>query len=399
MIGVNLASAVITGLAAAAPLSERASTSGVLGVPVSHKQSTAPRFTNSSRVGHPGRSSRKRSDPQSSLQFTGERYFIDYELAGQTITGILDTGSSDTWVFATGASGSNLFDPSTASGYTWLSNGYHEAYGDGSNQVSGTWADASVSVGGASVGDYQFAYLNQSDTLFPDNRGIFGIGVQVAESANPQYTPFVERLKEQGTISSNAFSLYLSNEEATEAQLLLGGVDLAKSDGQMYTIPWSSGTFGIYSSYYGVDAEVMGTQFSAIWDTGTPVLELPQSVADKVAAEYGFSWSDSSEAYLTTTEPDLTGKSGLNVSFSGVEINIPAKDLILADYDGTYEFAVSRATPDGLIQTGCMGDPILRQLNMVFDLENHQYGIAPVKFTSESNVQAITDSIPGAQPA
>lgn len=391
--------ASVISISIAAPLAERGAP-GVLTIPVSHKISTAPRFTNSSRIAHPGRSLRKRNDPETSLDFTGERYFVDYEIAGQKISAILDTGSSDTWAFATGSSGSNLFDPDSAtSGYKWLNNDFTDSYGDGSNTVTGSWADATVTLAGASVDNYPIAYLNQSDNLFPDNRGIFGISVKSAESAPTKYTPFVQRLQEQGTINANAFSLYMANEDATDAELILGGVDSAKYKGPLYTVPWSSGEFGILESYYGVDIEFQGHSFSAIWDTGTPQILLPQDLADSAASDYGFSWDSYNEVYASQTKPDLTGRTGLNFTISGVEVNVPAEDLILEEDQGTYIFAVGRSISEFIFELNILGDPILRQLYLVFDIDNKQYAFAPVKYTSDSDLKAITTSIPGAQPA
>lgn len=398
MLVLGFVAAAAFSLTAAAPFVER-STPGVVNIPLSHRKSTAPRFINSTRIPHES-AHRRRDEPETSLQFTGERYFVDYEIAGQTISAILDTGSSDTWAFATGASGSNLFDPSSAkSGYKWVNNDFEDAYGDGSNTVHGSWGEATITLGGASVDNYPFAYLNQSDILFPDNRGIFGISVWEAEAADPPYTPFVQRLKEQGTISSNAFSLYLSNEDATEAELILGGIDSAKYDGQLYTVPWSSGELDILSAYYGVDFEVEGQKLSGVFDTGTPQILLPQNIADSLAEEYGFYWNDYDQAYETTIKPDFSGKKGIDFNFSGVNITVPTEDLILEESEGIYLFSVARSIDEIFFSLNILGDPILRQLYLVFDLDNKQYALAPVKYTDDSNVQAITTSIPGAKAA
>lgn len=385
------------GVLLAAPLDTRDADPKVLQVPLSRQNSTGPRAwrDNHFRYLH-GLS--KRSDPETSLQFTGVRYFIDYEIGGQKITGILDTGSSDTFPLAKSAGGSNTYDPSSSSTYQYISNNFTESYGDGSENVSGAWAKDTVSVGGASVEGYQIAFLNQSTSLFSDNKAIFGISVENAEAAVPKYPPYVQRLKEQGTISANAFSLFLTNEDATEASLLLGGVDLAKCDGQLYTVPWSTDGF-MGGSYYAVDAEFNGQEIQGIWDTGTPQLALPQNIADSIASKYGYSYDSSSGYYTKFGLTNMDNQEGITFSFSGVNITIPAKDLLFEDL-GVYSYlALARSIEGDGLTLNIFGDPILRQMNLVFDLDNKQYGISQVKYTTDSNVQAITDSIPGATAA
>lgn len=349
------------------------------------------------------------------LDFTGTRYFVDYEIAGQKLTGILDTGSSDTFCFLSDPLTLyyNTFDPSKSSSYQWLNNDFKAAYGTGSNRISGTWSKDTVTLGDASVDGYQFALLNQSDILFEENRGIFGMSVDKAEESDVKYPMFVEQLKDNGVISSNSFSLSVSSDlgvpsgddlipPSTQGTLVLGGIDLAKCNDSLYTVPWSQeGLIG--SEYYAVDTEVNGTSFQAIWDTGTAEILLPEKIADSYAHKNGFYFDILGEEYVKLGPSNMAGKEGLTFNFSGVNITVPAEDLIIEE---TSEYSIlglgrsivqSNATFS--IALNILGDPIIRQLNLAFDLDNKQYGLCPVKYTSDSNVQAITNSIPGAIPA
>lgn len=337
--------------------------------------------------------------PESVLNFTNIEYLIDYKVGDQELTGIFDTGSSDTWGFSTAAGSEHTFDPEKAaksSAYHWTNNNFKAAYGDGSNQISGSWASDTISVGGASVANYPFAFANQSSPqYFPDNMGIFGCSVKKAETRDPSYTPYVQRLKDQGTIDSNSFTIFTSNEDSTEATIIFGGVDSAKYDGPLYKLPR---TFeGISSAdYLSVDAETDdGEHFEGIWDTGTSLIMLPQTAADNIAEVYGFKWEAVSQTYVSQNA-DLTGKPPFNLTFSGVTIQVPPEDMVIESEDGVYTLSVTRGLNEFFTSMYILGDPILRQISLTVDLDNDEYAIAPVKQSSDSNVEPIESSIPSA---
>lgn len=398
-----------------AALAEKRGTDGVVHVSLTRHNSTAPRRDAKKfhkREDSPtatsdlataaslsaAATSLSTSYPQNaSLEFwEGLRYYLEYEIGGQKLTGILDTGSSDTWVFSKSAGDNNTYEPGVSKNYEWINNDFSEAYGDGSNQVSGSWAKDTVTIGGASVSEYEFAFLNHSSKEFMYNIAIMGISVKNAESAKPKYPPFVAHLKNQGTINANAFSLYLTNEGETDASLLLGGVDTAKADGPFSLVPWyTSGVIG--SDYYGVETKVYGQKFQAIWDTGTPELVLPQDLADIIALKYGYVYVPTEQLYVKPGPANMDDKEGLTFYFDGFNVTVPAKDLVYEDLGYMSFLALSLSIFGGTFFLNILGDPIMRNLNIVFDLDNKQYALAPVKYTSESNIQAITSSIPGVQ--
>lgn len=360
------------------------------------------------RINHKKQSSTlqklKTSLPEADLNFTGIEYLIDYEIGDQKMTGIMDTGSSDTWVFST-AAGKNqyTFDPSAAaeaSGYTWLDNSFSAAYGDGSNTISGSWAKDTVTVGGASVEDYQFAFANNSSPdYFPDNIAIFGLSVEQAETRTPNYTPFTERLKEQGTIDSYAYTIFTGDKDSSEGTLLLGGIDSAKINGSLYTLPRSTGgqLGSLASDYLTVDTTYGDQTFQAIWDTGTSQTLLPQSIADDIASTYGFSYSENEGGYIAQGTPDVSGKPPVKLSFSGFEIEIPTEDMILESTDGISLLTIGRGINELFYELYILGDAVLKQISFTFDPDNDEYAVGLVKHTDESNIEAISGSIPGAQ--
>lgn len=343
--------------------------------------------------------------PEATLNFTGIEYFIDYDIGGQSMVGIMDTGSSDTWVFSSAAGANNYtFDPiqaANSSHYKWLDNTFQAAYGDGSNTISGSWASDTVTVAGASVDNYDFAFANNSSPdYFPDNIAIFGLSVEDAETRTPMYKPFTQRLKEQGTIDSYTYTIFTTNEDSTEATLLLGGIDSAKYEGPLIKLPRSflGSQLGLLASeYLAVETEADdGSQFQAIWDTGTSQVLVPQTIADNMADIYGFTWDGDLEAYVSHTN-DVTGKPPFNLTFSGYTVQIPPEDMILDYEEGYYLFSLGRGLSElGIFNIYILGDALLRQISLTVDLDNNEYAIAKVKHTDESNIQPVKSSIPGA---
>lgn len=354
-------------------------------------------------------SSSDTSGPTGDLNYTVSRYFLDYEIAGQKLTAILDTGSTVNVCFLKDLETLfyNAFDPSKSSTYEWMNNNFTAAYGTGSNKIAGTWAKDTVTVGGASVDDYQFAMLNKSVETFEENRGIFGLSLKQSETSENKYPTFPERLKSQGTISSNSFSLYtadpgeinLSNEDpSAPGKLLFGGVDLAKCDGPLYTVPWST-TPVLSDRYYTIDTEVNGVEFTGIWDTGTAEILLPEHLAESVAHKYGYYFDLLGSIYIKFGPTNMKNQEGLTFNFSGVNVTVPAEKLVVADFGFMSILGVGKAIQDKNYTLSILGDPIMRQLNLVFDIDNKQYGISNIKHTSDTDVQAVTDSIPGSVPA
>lgn len=335
------------------------------------------------------------------LTFTGMAYYIDYQVGDQNLTGILDTGSSDIWAFSNAAGKSDeTFDPtqeSKFSSYRWLNNNFNGAYVTGT--VSGSWVTDTVSVNEVSVSDYNFAFSNVSNIeSFPGYIGIFGISLKGAESAKPKYTPYVQRLKEQGTIASNSFTIFLSKSDASEATLVFGGLDSAKYSGPLYKVPFSLGQLES-TPYYAVDtASDDGTKFQSVWDTGSTQVLIPKSQADKLAKIYEFEWDESFQCYVSDTD-DVSGKPPVNFTFSGFTAQIPPEDMILEAEAGKYIFSINNGleTPlsNGSVEyLYVLGDPLLRQLSLTFDIDNREYGMAPVKFTNDSKVIPIDKCIP-----
>lgn len=338
---------------------------------------------------------RRSMNYEEQLYFSRLRYYTNYTVGGQTQSAILDTGSSDTWLFSVNA-WSGGFDPWKSYSYSWKNDDFTAAYGLGYVSVSGTWAEDTVGFAGAEVPHFSFAYLNETSGRFPDHRGIFGMGPRAAENRRPSQPTYVERLKEAGKIRSNTFSIF-SGADDSEASLLIGGIDTAKYKSPLYTLPFETNT--IYSRYYySISFEFDGVKYGGgVLDTGTPYILLPRSVADTVAEKYGCIWDEDYQSYLRFTEPSDYSP-GLDIIIGGISIVVPVQDLFTVN-QGIYRLMISHSLNYGRYSLNILGDPVLKQLYLLFDNDNHGIAFAPIVKTDDCAIVSVGDTIPDSQPA
>ncbi|CAH6722989.1 candidapepsin-8 [[Candida] jaroonii] len=327
------------------------------------------------------------------LENQGMNYFADIWVGsnGEKISVDLDTGSSDLWVIDS-ATGLNApygsYDRSRSSTYRYIAPGFSITYGGGAT-TSGDWVSDRVSLsqdGSVTIPDLQFADATQASIPY----GIFGIGLRALEDADTKYDNLPAALKKYGYIAKNAYSLYLNSKDAASGSVLFGGIDHAKYSGNLVTLP--------ITSAYSLDVEVkrlsiggyaINTAASATLDSGTSLSYLHPDIVAPLANSLGLKYQDGSSPFYYWDSCEQA--QDLVISFNGVDITVP-KEYI----------AGQMQNPDGSNAPSCafliypetrfniLGDNFLRNAYVVYDLDDMQISLAPVRYNTEEQISVIS---------
>lgn len=306
---------------------------------------------------------------------------------GQVIESVMDTGSSDLWVYGPSVNETKwVYDTNRSSTSHFISNGFEIDY-VGGVEAGGKYYSDVLKWGNASL-NMQFAVTNEYRDI---NATVFGIGPIGGEATKlDYYSNFPTALRDQGVISAAAYSLYLDDFFAKKGTLLLGAVDHSRYTGQLYTIPFKS------HRSFEVEFEVEKRGLIGVLDTGTTFTYLPNDVAKKIALKYGAVFNETSGLYVLAdekpTEPLVFTFSGVNISVPPSELFIPMDDQSSPVF-GIVPYIFSR-------EYIILGDTFLRSAYVVYDLENMQAGIAQANYNpGKPDIQLIDGSIPNSKAA
>lgn len=363
---------------------------------------------------------RRQKTVQQTLDNLETLYFANATLGTpeQTFRLHIDTGSSDLWVNAVkselcttrgnecGASGT--YSANESSTYQFVNNAFNISYVDGSG-ASGDYATDTFRFGGQTITDLQFGigYVSSSP------EGILGIGytineVQVNRFGLDAYPNLPQKLKDDGTISSVAYSLWLNDLDASTGSILFGGVDTDKFSGQLSTLPIIQES-GVYAEFIIAltDMGIGGNKTSlfansnvaVLLDSGSSLMYLPDEVTTALYTQFNAQYdSNQGAAFVDCSLANQQGS--VEFGFSGVTISVPYNELVITA-------AVSRGQPVcilGIAPAGnsisVLGDTFLRSAYVVYDLSNNEISLAQTNFNATtSNVQEISsgaDGVPGA---
>lgn len=286
---------------------------------------------------------------------------------------------------------------------------FYVSYGDGT-YAWGFWANDDVEFSGTTLSSLSFGVCPYTDSEV----GVLGIGLQGLESSYSNFVPggyFYENmpmlLKSQGVIAANAYSIWLGKNNVSEGSILFGAVDHSKYTGSLQMVQMVNRytnvgyknpirTEIILDSILGDGLNVQ-FQTSALLDTGTSLTHLPRTYVSALVSMFGGSYYG---GYYEVTCALLSLNDTLTFTFSGVDIPVPVKDLIIKSTSGMSCFL-------GVVSSGdaqaILGDNFLRSTYMVFDLDNYLVSLAQAadesSSSSNSSIEAITSGIPGALQA
>lgn len=255
-----------------------------------------------------------------------------------------------------------------------------------------------------------------AELFFPlCTEGIAGIGYKIstyeAEHENKEYDNLPYALVTSGATKSAAYSLWLNDIRSGTGSILFGGVNKAKYDGELQTLP----IVPVYNRYYSLaialtEVSVQSSSSSSSYsdnlplavslDTGTSLTALPESLVNKIYKDLNVTYDEkASAAYI---ECDMIDKDyNVTYSFSGAEITVGISELIL---DATAEGFPTGTCIFGLVPSqeglNLLGDTFLRSAYVVYDLENNEISLANTNFNpGDDDILEIgtgTSAVPGA---
>lgn len=224
----------------------------------------------------------------------------------------------------------------------------------------------------------------------------------------------------QGVISTRAYSLWLNDLESPEGEIMFGGIDNAKFEGNLTILPLQASSNGVVDSFTvtfaGVNITGAGgrevysaeTNAPVILDSGTTLTYLPDDIANAIAEGVG---AITNKAYGVVVPCDLAQTAGRFQFQFGNTNNGPIINAEISQF--VIPFPSDVASPkfrNG--QTACrwgirpsgdnpnlFGDTFLRSAYVVYNLEGSEIGIGQTVFNATNEeIQPITEasSLPGA---
>lgn len=338
-------------------------------------------------------------------------YVADVKLGnpGSSIQLALDTGSSDLWVYGQkshNSEGYGWFDWSKSSTFKNLTHGFLISYQEGPNGITalGLFGEDTLRIGPYTLDNATVAVVANSNSPI----GVLGISFIELE-AGYEYDNLPVLLAKQGYISSPVYSIYLNTKDASSGSVLFGAIDQAKYEGELTTIPMdttlpqtainlksidvviASGKAGKKRALETRDGQNSGSidtnNVPAVFDTGTAYFLLTQDLATEVISKIdpNAPFDPWAQGYVIDGSFNKE-ENYLKFDFGAASINVPFTDCIFnngTDADPVYIFSI---TPYG---ANVVGDALLRQIYLVFDLEKKTIAFANVKNTDDTHIVEI----------
>ncbi|KAJ5902386.1 hypothetical protein N7495_002914 [Penicillium taxi] len=338
----------------------------------------------------------------------------------QNLSLSLDIGSSDIWVNVPNStycaadddpcSSTGLFNLEDSSTFELLDYEMNATYVSGF-LAAGPYATDTLVIGGAEVKNMEFALAEESR----NPHGILGIGYAVntdaATADGEEYANLPEALVKSGAIKSAAYSLWLNKFDGT-GNLLFGGVNKARYEGELQTVP----VLKVNDNYYSLEIALTdisvkstkstksyatGLPLAVTLDNGSPYIVLPKELVEPIHEAVGAGYSSTAgAAYI----PCNMSSADYNVtfSFSGAKVTVPISELVFEDYtevgfpSGDCIFGLSYSEAG----VNLMGDPFLRGAYVVYDLANNEISLANTNYNGgDDDILEIgtgTAAVPGA---
>ncbi|XP_011366892.1 pepsin A [Pteropus medius] len=299
----------------------------------------------------------------------------------QEFTVIFDTGSSNLWVPSVYCSSlacynHNLFNPEDSSTFEATSETVSIAYGTGS--MTGILGYDTVQVGGISDTNQIFG-LSETEPgsflYYAPFDGILGLAYPSISASGA--TPVFDNLWDQGLVSQDLFSVYLSSDDESGSVVMFGGIDSSYYSGSLNWVPLSSETYWqitVDSVTLNGEAIACSATCQAIVDTGTSLLAGPTTAISSIQNYIGA--SENSDGDMVVSCSAASELPNIIFTINGVQYPLPSSAYILESDDECISGFQGMDLPTSSGDLWILGDVFIRQYFTVFDRANNQVGLA-----------------------
>ncbi|CAK6449581.1 unnamed protein product [Pipistrellus nathusii] len=301
----------------------------------------------------------------------------------QEFTVIFDTGSSNLWVpsvycSSPACSNHNRFNPQKSSTYQGTSQTLSVAYGTGS--MTGILGYDTVQVAGIADTNQIFGLSKTEPGSFLYYAPFDGIlGLAYPSIASSGATPVFDNMWNQGLISQDLFSVYLSPNGQSGSVVMFGGIDSSYYTGTLNWVPLSSETYWqitVDSITMNGEAIACSEGCQAIVDTGTSLLSGPTKAIANIQSSIGAHQNSYGEMVVScaaiNTLPNIV------FTINGVQYPLPPSAYVLQSQQGCTSGFQGMDIPTDSGELWILGDVFIRQYFAVFDRGNNRVGLAPV---------------------
>ncbi|EPS37846.1 hypothetical protein H072_8400 [Dactylellina haptotyla CBS 200.50] len=304
---------------------------------------------------------------------------------------IMDTGSSDLWVPAAGASSTHSTLSQADSQSLVISNSpFSIQYGSGS--VAGVLAKDTVNIAGMGI-QTTFGLSQQLSQQFDQFQPDGLMGLATSKASSEGVTVPLQVLKDTNQIPAALIGVHLARAGTgtNDGAINFGKIDpsfIKGGDANSLTFSDNISADGLWEinlEDMTVNGQTLGLSPStAIIDTGTTLMIVPQQDAVTIhAALHGA--SQTNQAGTFTLPCDTT--STLQVKFGGQTLDISHLDYVGAPINQGSNTCVSNIMggqiggPNQML----LGDVFLKNVYSVFNLDTNQVGFAPSAENAQAN--------------
>ncbi|XP_005989295.1 pepsin A-like [Latimeria chalumnae] len=297
----------------------------------------------------------------------------------QSFKVIFDTGSANLWipsVYCNSDPCKNhpVFNPQKSSTFRFTRQSVQIQYGTGS--MTGFLGYDTVRIGSI-VDTNQIFGLSKTEPgsffYYSPFEGILGLAYPSISASRA--TPVFDNMMQEGLVSQDLFSFYLSKNGQAGSVVTFGGYDSSYYNGQIYWIPLSQETYWqITMDSITINGQVVACNggCQAIVDTGTSLLTGPYNDISNIQRSIGATSNSYGQNEINCN--NINNMPTVYFEINGIQFPLPPSAYVRRNqYSCSSGF--SGMAMNGVPQW-ILGDVFIREYYSIFDRANNRVGLA-----------------------